>query len=452
MAGAALDFFEWIDVFDPEDGSTSGQWQPPAGYQGLVIDVASYEQIVDARPGQPRGLFFGAWSSDSIPQGIADRGGVIVAREDVRDALPDNRARRAVAGLIGFLPEGDTLADWILSIFTRGADPQNSAAVAPLIPTASRRLLVHFGGLKLLDQPFRFSVGDPYSQKLLTVLKAQLGGAREESLGRKLTNPVTNETDDEYHLRMADALLEKYVGRDIAAKQRLWAALKPANWQPDENPLPHATTITDDFNTADSGTVGHLLTWNEVNGVWNNTNNAAQNDSGGGTNSTIRAESDLSSSDHYAQASAISLPNSTARYAAAACRFASAANTFYMTRIEGNATLANSTCRIGKHVTGTTTLLGTGTTVSANSLPKVVKHTVNGSSLTSRWDGVDQETVSPDTSITTGTRCGLLAMSGGASKVAFDDFEAGDLTAGITYSRLERGIRGLNRGLAVAQR
>lgn len=378
-----------------------GCWDMP-GNRG-VICTASTEEISAADPTQPRGWAFVL--RESLPADFDDLGGVVLCQGDLREEKPCDRTQRIVSRLLGRKFQGDTL----LCAMRRLLRPERA---------------LWLGGLK-------WSGPTQISPLLIYRLASILRDARNQTVAG-LSRDRHGFVDWHHHRKLADWICEEYAGLNPQRKAEFFDLIRPRQWPKCETLWPHETTITDDFDTTDSGTVGHLLTWTEVAGAWDNTSNRCVNSSGAGTTSTIRAESDLSGVDHTSQATVTQLQSATSRYAAAACRFAAAANTFYMTRIESNSTPANSSCRIAKHVTGTTTLLGTGTTVSTGSLPTAVKvgvTSVSTATLTSTWGGVDQETIT-DSSISTGTRCGMLAMSGGVTKTIFDDFTASDLAAG----------------------
>lgn len=390
-------------------------------------------------PGAPRGWHIAAYKN--MPAGVSDRGGVVIASEDVRDAKPDGKTRDIVGQLLGYVPQGDSLRDWIVDLLTIGADPANEAGPGLLIPTAQKRLEVWLAGAKISDAPFSFSA-DEYSTKLISVIKSDLDSARIAALDGKLFNPVTKQVDDEYHLRIADAILEKYAGKDPAAKDALFIELKPTTWDVAEQPKPHATTITDNFNRSDASTLG------TSSGGWSWTDDASANsaawritsntggpttDHGQITSEMARAESDLSSSDHYAQVVGVTFGGPFAGAACGAVRCASGTSNSYRSGLRTDVAVMQ------KWVSGSMTSLYQNAT-GAGTAGDTVRVEASGSSITLKKNG-STVTTQTDSAISSGTRCGI---AGRQTNVTMDNFEAGDLSSGTTngsyYYRLLAGM------------
>lgn len=192
--------------------------------------------------------------------------------------------------------------------------------------------------------------------------------------------------------------------------------------EPDEAPLLPETTITESFNTGNSDTLGPDLTWSETAGDWDIVSNMAQLQTSGG-NTHARAQSDLSSSNHYAQVDFASTSTHTWDHIGACARFASAASTFYVTilgKAGGTGTIYQYKC-----VATSYTLLGS--TACAMSLPDTIKTRANGSTITSYFNGTSKLEYT-DSAISGGTRCGIHGYYG-ADKPSADNFEASDLAA-----------------------
>lgn len=123
-----------------------------------------------------------------------------------------------------------------------------------------------------------------------------------------------------------------------------------------------------------------------------------------------RAATVLSSTDHHAQTTFGALAfsgNAPSFESYVCCRMASSAATFYFAELAGGSTAASFNVAIKKCVAGTITQLVAGATFSA--LPTVgdtLKLTVLGTQLTAYYNGVSQCTIA-DSSITTGSQCGL---------------------------------------------
>lgn len=426
------------------DDESGGAWGPPPRCRGS-IDLTSLTRIAEASPGQARG--WGIFLCDEIPVGLTDDGGVILASDDLRDARPDGKLLDAWESNLGWRPQGETLADLLWDQLTNGSDPTGIDRNGILVPRVDGRLQLWLGSLVREE---RFVFGEhPHTAKLKELLQRQLGQARDLALSGDLIDPLTDEPDVRYHLRLADAMAEKYAGRNPAAKADFFALLKPSTWDRADELQPHATTITDDFNTADSDTFGHNLSWTELSGDWDIVSNQAQMVTNFGSVRFARADSDLSSADHYAQVAVISRANPG--FLGPICRKDS---TSTITCYAGGWPNQNTNpFRIRSYVNGTATDLGSGGTAAFSS-GDVNKLSCNGSTITLYKNGVSLESVT-DTSIASGLRCGLCALdnAGTAGVPALDNFEAGDLAApGVVYPQLERGIRGLNRGLCLGMR
>jgi len=154
--------------------------------------------------------------------------------------------------------------------------------------------------------------------------------------------------------------LRKWTGYDMLSLygymgDDLMPALVPPEYQWHGYAKPE-TTITESFNTCDSDTLGTDLTWTEVVGDWDNSSNTALDNTACGTdNASARAESALSSANHFAQIIATTLGSGS--NIGAVVRFASAANTYYRAVINQG----DSKLYLQKMVTGTLTNLTTAT-------------------------------------------------------------------------------------------
>jgi hypothetical protein len=234
------------------------------------------------------------------------------------------------------------------------------------------------------------------------------------------------------HLRVLDYWCEQYRVDD-------WCDFVRQLLQKDvRGRVKHETTITDAFTRADAGTLGTSAegwSWTTVTGTWQIVSNAAANV---GSTGSARAGSDLSSTNHYAQGTVT--PSGTSAGCGCCVRFATSADTYYLGWGRNNATV---TYRLRKQVAGVgTTLNDVNTTAFSGG---VLKTEANGSSLTLAKDGATVNGPVTDTSITTGTRCGVATQAGSGGTV--DDWSASDLAAsGMTYVQTEKQWRGYRRG------
>lgn len=173
-------------------------------------------------------------------------------------------------------------------------------------------------------------------------------------------------------------------------------------------------TITESFNTADSDTLGPDLVWTETLADLDIVTNQAKATTAAGE---ARAESDLSTSNHYAQAACFKNGTGDGAQGLTVCvRFAAAARTYYGLRVE-----ANNGYTISKRVAGTNTSLKTGALTWVNG--DIIRLEVTGTTLNALKNGVQFDTHT-DASIAGGTRCGILVTG---ATVSLDTFQAGDL-------------------------
>jgi hypothetical protein len=389
-------------------------WSPPEGYSGLDVRPIEQQATQGGSPGI--GLFAGDadHSSDYDLLGVGSMRD-IKASKKMRDAIPGK-----------YRPKGDDLLGVIFDVLTDGADPDGVDGPKPLMPSGNIIELT-FGNVRHCES---FKWGDRRTGKVRDVLRRDFAAAMDDATSGKMR-------DREQHLRILDATCEKYGVDD-------WKEFVPANRVRNvKGRVPHETTFTDDFNKANSSVVGNLLTWTKVNNAWANTSNQANYTTvGGATNGYIRAESDLSSSDHYSQCVATNIGSaSTPNGGGPTARFSSSARTFYY----AFAYRDDSRLYVGKHINGTDT--ATSNTVITISPPQTFRVQCSGSSIKAFQDGVERVSTT-DTSISGNTRGGIISYQSMAGGTFFDDFEASDLApSGLLYTQLERSTRGVTRGV-----
>lgn len=320
--------------------------------------------------------------------------------------------------------KGDDLVGLIWDMMTDGADPDGFDFGKPILPTCEGRIELHFGGQRHAE---RFKWGGANTNKIRQVLRKDFQALFDDVQSGKTR-------DRQIHRKVLDFLCEKYNVED-------WKEFVPVALQKDiQGRLPHETTITDDFNRSDAASLGTASggwSWTAVQSTQSIVSNVANIDAS--AFNSARAESDLSSADHYAQVSVVTL-NANFNYIGGAVRFASAANTHYVCVVakgEGD-------IELWKRVAGGFTVLSTAGITQ--SIPETYKTSINGSTLKGYQAGVERVSTT-DTAITGNTRTGISGYQDyGTLRV--DDFEAADLSAGgILYTQLERSTRGLNRGM-----
>lgn len=419
-----LGHWHWITEGD------DGYFAPPSGVVGL-IDLAPVPAQAVAGSARPVGLFV-------TTAAVLSSDYTLLGEGDCRELNATAAMVSAIQSLVGYRPRGDTLADLIYDVLTDGSDPDGGSAPMPLMPGLNGWCDVRLGGhSRIVSSKFEWgkpcSRGRGHWQKVRSVLRKEFQRLFDDAKAGKLN-------DAEHHRRVLDFWCDKY--RMQGAED--WKEFVPPGLQRDvPGRLKHQTTITESFDTGDSDTLGPDLTWAEVDGDWDIVSNQAEMMTNfGSTARDARAESDLSSADHYAKCTPTQAANSC--HTGAAARFASAAETFYWSSRCGTTVFAR---RLSKVVAGTLTSLANDTTSGADP----VECECNGSTIRALYNAVEVFSLT-DTSIATGTRCGIAGYDptgGASSNPRINDFEAADLGgggAGTLYTQLERDVRGVNRG------
>lgn len=400
----------------------------PAGALGM-IDLAPL--LAQSVGGSDRPVCV-CWSSSALlPSEYT-----LIGDGDCRELTPGAAVKSAFQSLVGYRPQGTLLVELIYDCLLGGADPDGQSGPMPLVPGTNGWLDLWMPGhSRVLGERFEWgrsgSRGSNHTAKLKQLLRKQFTQLMDLAQQGKLK-------DAQQHRRILDAWCDKYglQGADD------WREFVPTALQKDvPGRLKHETTITENFTRSDSTTqIGNVLTWTQVSGTWGTFSNAAYKASTANVNHVARAESDLSSSDHYAQV--VVSPTGSGSSATSAsfygpcARFDGSAATCYLT---GN---FSDDQYISKIVSGTATNLTSAAHTYAND--ETYKLECNGSTLTIYVDGSPVTNVT-DTSIAGNTRCGLESFGVNAT---MDDFEAADLAAaGILYTQLERSTRGLMRGM-----
>jgi hypothetical protein len=399
-------------------GSNPTAWTPPPGTVGLV-DLATPSQCAEPSDPTKRGLGFFATPN------TLDSSYTILGNGDLRSINARLADRSAWKTLLGYIPQGTTIMDCLWDHLTNGADATGAATCFPLVPNADGWMDLHLGGHGRL-QGERLEWGKPGSRgtdhtpKIRLMLRAQF---------RLLWQ--ANQT---FARKWLDMQCIKFAIAD-------WKELVPLDLQASvPGRLPHSTTITDDFTRADGTTIGNLLSWTEVQGDFQTVSNQVKLNLYDGTYCFARAESDLSSADHYAQYAFTSGGGDVQM--GPVVRFAGAALTAYLML----ARPSDSIFYTYKIVAGSFTQLQTTTLAISDA---TYKTQANGSTISIFKNGANQTDVT-DTSITGNTRTGIMLRAPSATGNTVDDFQAADLGGGgggIIYTQLERDIRGYARGI-----
>lgn len=325
--------------------------------------------------------------------------------------------------MAGVATSDETKLDRLVwELLTHRGDLTGARLAPTLMPTAAGRLELHFAG-HTRREPIDF--GSPTWTVLQQRFHAQYRTYRTRALaGAMPTN---------FHRSVLTVWCEKF--RLDPSREASWARFIPNDLQR-ESPLPHNTTLTESFNTADSATLGPDLAWTEysVNGgapsssdEFEVVSNACACDQARSVGSTAVEGSDLSSDDHYAQLSITAIASgATNVQIGPCCRHSSNGLEIYGAR----ALQINDTYEVFKIVSGTFTGLDSAAAITI-SAPQTAKVQASGSTLTAHYDGVQTHNFT-DTAITTHTRAGIFAFNNNVNTTdcKCDAWQAEDVAGG----------------------
>lgn len=416
-------------------------WGPPAGIVGS-IDFGSLPDCEQIDGTQRKvGLF--CTPADTTLSSEYD----LIDTGDGREIVLVQRHIDLIYSVLGITVAGATLSDAIAAALLDG-DPTGQDRWKPLQPTVENYLDVHLGGhSRIFHERFRWGQ-HKHTNRLRDLLRADCKQLSQEyrddekrlrQLAKQLRNANGGKDADKCDF-VADRLKnDQQAGRwldSVCSQYGCDASEITSEFQRQ----PHETSISENFTRADGTTIGNLLSWTEVARPWSTYSNQVYIDTASTTTyGAARAESDLSSSNNYAQCKAVTInqgnPGSAANELGVASRFASSATTYYgATWYDGDDDLYNR-----KSVAGTNTNIGTKASgiISDND---TLKSTSDGSVITADAIIASLNTSTTDTAISTGTRCGLHGMYYNGSAPIWDDFVAADLAAASNPKNVMGGI------------
>lgn len=390
-------------------------WAPPVGAKGSVdlrsVDVQS---IAGSQGDKPFGFFA---LDPTVPVGSEM---VLLGRGDCRELSTTEMMRSAWLSTIGYEPQGDNLVDLLFDQLTTGGTVSDSESVRPLMPGVQNCLDIYLGGhSRIKRQLFRYGI-HPHSNRVRDALR--------EQFEKHFDAVDKGRMRQGQHQRILDFWLEKY-----KVPKGNWNQFVPPNLRGHiSGPLPHDTMITDSFTGPQGPTIDGDLPWTElIDGFGIDSSNQCRHPYTGtlnGVTALARADSDLSSIDHYAQID-IGAASATGinRIGPITRKDGTATETFYHGRVATALDSASfSLCAIFKFVAGTATQLGTNEAIP-NGISPLVRFQSDGSSL-ELIVAETSEMTQTDTAITAGVRCGVRStLSNGETATRFDDFIAEDL-------------------------
>ena len=381
--------WQWF-AGDPED--IGPHWRAPEGCAGC-LDLRSIPQQSLAG-GAPQGFGLFALRNSAPNPGSSYR--------PLGRALDDTvspTTRNLIGSQLGVGPlESSRLNLLLYELLTVKGDHTGENFARPLMPDTRREMTIGLAGELAHRETFRHdSVQHRAARRQL----------REQYRANRLAESQ-GRLPPEHHRRVLD-FTRKKLGLD-------WRFLVPPEFTGDPGPLRHRTTITESFNTANSGTLGPDLPWTELRGDMEIVNNEAKWVSA--TPAVARADSNLSSDDHYAQ---VLLP-AAGRGSGVACRVADANNMYLPYIGPGSQTRSH----IAKYVGGTLTTFLNVAKSPAWANGDTLKGESDGSKHTIYFNG-SQEGQATDTALTGTLTAGIALYLAGRT---LDNFEAADLAAG----------------------
>ena len=321
----------------------------------------------------------------------------------------------------GQAPMGDTLADWIVHALSTQSDPSGVSARRPAFPeNRSGSLRVNLGRYTITSPYVADRTTDPRVVSALIVLQDEYAAIRADSV------PAARQW-----LRRQQ---EKY-GLSVAGYR-----LIQGDHDADGPPLPHGTSITESFDTANSTTLGPDQAWTEHVPDFTVASNAlAFSQSAHGYCS---ANVDLGA-DHYATAT---LPAGT-WLAGPTVRTSATAGTgsqpcCYATYCAQTGSLV----RLRKYTSGQTFAEVGSVSQALPGATFTLKLTANGSSLTVALNGANILSAT-DTTLATPQRCGCFIYS---ATPRINSWEAGDLSVAGGGGCGRSGCVGIRTGMGMS--
>ena len=443
-----------FEAFTESPGSQ--YWRAPGGDALGMLDLRSNTQCAIPPGGMPvQGFGLFVYANQAPGRGF-------YLGDDIGATLPQ-AFKDAIQQRLAVILSSNRLVDILWEYLTVHADPNGLLRVKPLMPGVNGVMELHLGGFSRIkferwnpdDYPLSLEVEQEGYRKLRAecmasqaVLEANgMDWGTARAVGYQAGKNLPDGHPDKARLTAFGALPEPVLHR-----RRLTALMEKyhlpferfipsGSGLPLEEPLPHSTTISENWNCADSTSLNCQLTWTESGTGFEILTNQVicpQPNS----NQRARADSDLAGDDHYSQA-VWDVSEETARGdTGCVVRYASANhNNFYM----GLGRWNQNILMIWKNVAGSFTQLGANISLTLTAGTTVTgKFQADGSTLEIFTDGTSRGTRT-DTALTGQVRVGIWGHKETSGNAIFDTFEAADLAAAAARN-LERIERHLLRG------
>lgn len=379
-------------------------WAPPPGAVG--IDLRSIPD--HAAPGF--GLF---WSASPFGQEYRSLG-----QGDIRDLRWKAGERAIFASALGRRTvQGDGLLDGLWDVLTVSGDPTGDDRCKPLMPTRRKHLDLVLSGHGRVRRA-NFDPGMAEAAPIRDALQRQYRAYRQAARDGLMK-------DDVHHRRILDMWHEKYgLDEDYFIPDDL----------PRETRIKHETTIGDTFTDTNGTNIeDHTATGPNSGFSWSTVGTATTftvesneiNNSGSGV-TLVRADSDLSGDDHYAEATFTTAGSVSRTMGPSARKDSSATATYYVCFMDEAG--GGDNWETYKRVSGSFTSIGSDTSGSLAGT-ETLRIECDGSSIKRIVDSSEQNDAT-DTAISGNVRCGISTAHGASTGLAMDDFEAADLGAG----------------------
>lgn len=415
-------------------------WSAPAGTVGMVdlATLATCGTATDSASDRPLAFF--------AVDGTLDSSWTLLGQGDCREIATTSAMRDAFRSLLGYRPSGDKLVDLLWDFLTNGADAEGDATCPPLVPTREGYLELILGGHSPVRRE-KFAFGTHgHTNKLKQQLKKELKWIRKRAIAGDCR--TKDGVDYEFHRRYLGGVLMKY-GLTADDAQ----LILPPGWDKSETPKRPGTQLAENFNTADSTTLGPTYSWSEYvdASAWDTfsiVSNRCRSTTGTSYGNTARCNTDLGGSDITATIVVSTFTDGATNNQFGACtRFKSNAATAYFAR--GVPYYSPDAFDFGKIVNGVSSVINQDTNCPL-STSKIISVGMSGSSYTATFDGGHTRS-GTDTAISSNTRGGLFGYATSASYLPeMDDWTADDgLTSGqpaikrlggIAFATHNRGV------------
>jgi hypothetical protein len=390
-------------------------YRAPSGCTGAIDLRPLQEQGTPNFANPSRSLFFCS-NGPLLPQ---DAPNYDLLGSGAWDQIQPNAAIQAKLPIPkGYKLQGTTLAAMVYDLLTGGSDVTGQAGPKPLMPTMDLQLELFCGPSSFVN-PKQFQWGiDPHTPKVKALLHSEFAELHAAAANGELN-------DDVHHLRVLDFWMKKYRVSD-------WKEFVPKALHAEvPGPEDHETEIQDTFNRTNQtglGTASGGFAWTALENLkFNIVSNACKYGPSANGSDAESANADLSSSDVTCQASVTMTCAAGFFDVGVACRKDSTATeTLYLSDV-----VTATGWRVFKVIAGSFTQIGTTTSGTPGSTPSTHKLTANGSTLNYYVDGSLKVGPITDSSISSGTRCGMrcyCSTNDPGNSTVIDDFLAADLT------------------------